>query len=90
MSDYTRITDRKIELTDEGVEELMTDYTPSTEEVRNLFSWDNDEGEIVAKGGFDRWLAEVKADAWEEGWVSRNKYLSHFENPYREGENSNG
>ena len=40
-------------------------YTPTTEEVRNLFSWDNDEGEIVAKGGFDRWLAEVKAQERE-------------------------
>ena len=69
--------------------ENSTVYTPTTEEVRNLFSWDNDEGEIVAKAGFDRWLTEVKADAWQEGsvWAS-DDYSDVFEeyNPYREAD----
>ena len=72
-------------------------YTPTTEEVRNLFSWDNAEGEIVAKGGFDRWLAEVKAQAWEEGITAFDQAIIKDvddpwsqlpDNPYREGENS--
>ena len=74
----------------------MPDYTPTTEEVRapnmefmylayNLFRLPR-ASEEVTNAEFDRWLAEVKADAWQEGWVSRNDYLSHFENPYREGE----
>ena len=55
-------------------------YTPTTEEVRSYFRGSSD-----SRGKeFDRWLAEVKAQAWKEGWVSRNDYLSHFENPYLE------
>ena len=34
---------------------------------------------------FDRWLAEVKAQAWEEGVADRDRY-DYPENPYREGE----
>ena len=62
----------------------MAGYTPTTEEVRNLFSWDNGEGEIVAKKGFDRWLAEVKAQAWEEGFTAKWHETYQADNPYRE------
>ena len=53
MSEYVRITDRKIELTDEGVDALMADYTPTTEEVRDRYASQTD-----AYPEFDRWLAE--------------------------------
>ena len=75
----------------------MTDYTPTTEEIR---TWLEDEN-LIAE--FDRWLAErdrkVKAKAWEEGeqagidnqlnWTGW-AYAKGFEeiaNPYRQGEN---
>jgi hypothetical protein len=64
----------------------VSDYTPTTEEVRNLFSWDNHEGEMNAKAGFDRWLAGVKAEAWDEGYVSSDDYYGEHDNPYQ-GEN---
>lgn len=45
----------------------MTDYTPTTEEVRQQWGWNypDYDNEDVA---FDRWLAEVKAEAWSEGF----------------------
>ena len=75
----------------------MSDYTPTTEEVRGAY-----EGQLIkvgdnayqlldeahAKAEFDRWLTEVKAEAWEEGWVSCfHAYWHKEENPYRQGEN---
>ena len=42
----------------------MSDYTPTTEEVRDAFSdykEDDAGGWFKAQAGFDRWLAEVKA-----------------------------
>ena len=84
MTEYVRITDRKIELTDEGVEALVSDYTPTTEEVRESYvlmqrciSYPNPEAE------FDRWLAEVKAQAWQEGWDTKPPY-QEINNPYRQ------
>ena len=40
----------------------MTEYTPSTEQVRQLYANSMD------PEGFDRWLAQVKADAWDGGY----------------------
>lgn len=85
MSEYVRITDRKIELTDEAVEALMGEDTPTTEEVR----LDYRERRVSRGEAFDRWLAEVKAQAWEEGFHA--KWYDYSEkpeqgNPYR-GEN---
>lgn len=40
-----------------------------------------------AEAEFDRWLAEVKADAWDEGWlhnVDDRIWSSLHDNPYRE------
>lgn len=65
---------------------------PTTEEVRNQWAWnypdyDNDRAE------FDRWLAGVQAEAWEEGhwafeqaWESDHLYPYDYvaDNPYRE------
>ena len=78
----------------------MSDYTPTTEEVRYKYSWWTDKN-LVARGveptdtkaEFDRWLAEVKAQAWEEGkQVAEDHYVPGIDcdcfpaNPYRQGE----
>ena len=91
MSDYVRITDRKIEMTDEGVEALMSDYTPTTEDVREVFAGGIYRHFTYAGAEFDRWLAEVKAQAWEEGhsqpWeLGEGGYALKAVNPYRQGE----
>lgn len=72
MSEYVRITERKIELTDEGVEALMSDYTPTTEEVKDSYvsmqvclAYPNPDAE------FDRWLAKVKREAVAEWQLER-------------------
>ena len=73
---------------------MMSDYTPTTEEVRGAY-----EGQLIkigdnayqlldeahAKAEFDRWLAEVKAEAWQEGWDTKPPYQK-INNPYRRGE----
>ena len=66
----------------------MTDYTPTTEEVRSYFM-----GSSFSRGEqFDRWLAEVKAQAWEEGYFedhnmtpSARRIMNKMLNPYRQG-----
>ena len=63
----------------------MTDYTPTTEEVRDKYaSWSD------AYPEFDRWLAEVKAQAWEAGYVSgsfdEHEGSPYTNNPYLRGE----
>ena len=72
----------------------MTDYTPTTEEVRAAY-----EGQLIkigenrfefideaqANSEFDRWLAEVKAQAWHEGLEAAELGIA---NPYRQGEGS--
>ena len=43
----------------------MSEYIPTTEEVRNRYLsevFPEDEAE------FDRWLAQIKAEAWDEGF----------------------
>ncbi len=61
----------------------MSDYTPTTEEVwRAYINW-----EYGGPGAeFDRWLAEVKAEAWADG-ASAGCMCSVAEppNPYRQG-----
>lgn len=71
-------------------------YTPTTEEVRNAFSLMEDDLATEENfQNFDRWLAEVKAQAWEEGYstglieyankVTFNPY-GYAQHPYRQGE----
>jgi len=70
----------------------MSDYTPTTEEVYRAH-WrgtpmrsENGLREYVA---LDRWLAEVKAQAWKEGFThGSNSPVSGqtTDNPYRQGE----
>ena len=78
----------------------MTDYTPTTEEVRRAVTSFNehfDHPRAAEFDGdlFDRWLAEVKAQAWEEcsdAYIlkitghSTNGGFLRLENPYRQGE----
>ena len=79
----------------------MSDYTPTTERVRNSYA--NDIASYPkpanvfeaaaradsAKEEFDRWLASVKAEAWEEGWCEKSLQVDGYEwdwNPYRDEE----
>ena len=72
----------------------MSDYTPTTEEVRlaywngRKFSLENHDINNIAE--FDRWLAEVKSQAWEEGYdegyVDGSCDRERADNPYRQGE----
>ena len=66
----------------------MVDYTPTTEEVRNaiwLLKYLDTPVALPDETGFDRWLAEVKAQAWQEGWDTKPPY-QEINNPYRQGE----
>lgn len=59
-------------------------YTPTTEEIRELVQGASAEE-------FDRWVAEVKAEAWEEGYAHGNadaftEARLDRDNPYRQGE----
>lgn len=38
-----------------------------------------------ASAEFDRWLNEVKAQAWQEGWGTKPSY-QEINNPYRKGD----
>lgn len=73
----------------------VTEYTPPTEQVRMVFwSWMtmNHKARNIAPADhydeFDRWLAEVKAQAWYEGRDAEAERLpaTTVLNPYR-GEN---
>lgn len=63
----------------------MSDYTPTTEDIRA--GWEYATAVIGDEGTaqFDRWLAEVKAQAWEEGNLAEDIGPSmRASNPYRE------
>ena len=79
----------------------MSDYTPTTETVRAQYVWDG-VNQPNDPAGFDRWLAEVKAEAVIE-LVARieaavillgddditptgRRMISKVLNPYRQGE----
>lgn len=75
---------------------MTSDYTPSTDEVRNEYidtanpSWLDEE---IGRE-FDRWLQHVKAEAWNEGFESGH-YVNEEEsrdcgcrnNPYKKENN---
>ena len=72
----------------------MSEYTPTTEEVRADYCLLADVSR-PRQLQFDRWLAEVKAQAWEEGNFAEdigpdmrasNPYRHLTDNPYRQGE----
>jgi hypothetical protein len=80
----------------------MDDYTPTTEEVRDAWVSNTTESYVLsgptrwafAEARFDRWLASVRADAWDEGFkqggpmhdVNYDDPDAHTRNPYRENE----
>lgn len=77
----------------------MSDYTPTTEEVREVFCTPitlsqtlSEEFHWEVSGQFDRWLASVKAEAWDEGAESAyydpeiRDQVNYPDNPYREQE----
>ena len=48
----------------------MTNYTPTTEVIRHAVSFPRErlgEPRPIKPEAFDRWLEQVKAEAWEEG-----------------------
>jgi len=46
----------------------MSDYTPSTEQVREAYATRMSPAQdTLRRPMFDRWLASVKAEAWEQG-----------------------
>jgi len=68
--------------------EQVSDYTPTTEEVRQGWRTARTgqfyvKEQFITDEEFDRWLAEVKADAWDEGYVSSDDYYGEHDNPYR-------
>lgn len=78
----------------------MSDYTPDTGKVRTAYihgvggtTWYEGKADALLKQ-FDRWLAEVKAQAWEEGYISGTVDTHRNEvskgNPYRQGQNTTG
>ena len=70
-------------------------YTPTTEQVRAGYAWRDNVGSKTYETEFDRWLAEVKAQAWEEGITAFDQAIIKDvddpwsqlpDNPYREEE----
>ena len=82
----------------------MSDWTPTTKQVRDGYRFDPEDdyhnplqaGANAERAGrdFDRWLDEVKAEAWEEGYESaalripegvwHDVAAPHPGNPYRQ------
>lgn len=72
----------------------MTDYTPTTADVEDAWcsrwdgehSWASGEELRGYEAEFDRWLKQVKAEAWDEGraagWAEDCAYDAP--NPYRQ------
>ena len=62
----------------------MSDYTPITEVIRDAVSFPRErlgEPRPIKPEAFDRWLEQVKAEAWEEG----HNAGQHNEHEYRPG-----
>ena len=62
----------------------MTDYTPTTEVIRHALAFPRErlgEPRPIKPEAFDRWLAQVKAEAWNEGHHAGQ----HNEHEYRQG-----
>jgi len=69
----------------------MSEHTPTTEEVRQQYTREQPPhvGTVSSKSAeFDRWLAGIRAQAWEEGQASGAAYgdthNSMHANPYRQ------
>lgn len=74
----------------------MSEYTPTTENIRQTFAYvraglDHDDGYPFVMEfhveAFDRWLAQVKAQVWDEGFqggYDSAMGVGNIPNPYRE------
>lgn len=69
----------------------MADYTPTDDEVRSMFcigiSDPTNPKPVPARSaydGYDRWLAKVKADAWDEGFITGDSRAMYVRNPHRD------
>ena len=61
----------------------MDDYTPSTEDVRESYTYFRGTIPTVEhEAEFDRWLNEVRAEAWDEGYVDALIGREPLRNPY--------
>lgn len=77
----------------------MSDYTPTTDEVRQSYVTDDHDRHMVLdpSAEFDRWLAAERARIWDEGWDTRvtedfkqaadRTHPITRANPYRKEEN---
>ena len=78
MSEYTRITDRKIELTDEGVEELMStsehsddiEVSKDTQDDAMAKHWDE------AQQNLYDWMDETAKEWYDMGVVNDKQYIA--------------
>lgn len=62
----------------------MSDYTPTTEVIRHAVAFPRErlgEPRPIKPEVFDRWLGQVKSEAWEEG----HRAGQHNEHEYRSG-----
>lgn len=71
----------------------MSDYTPTTEVIRHALAFPRErlgEPRPIKPEAFDRWLEQVKAEAWEEGHhAGQHNEHEHrprrvMTNPYRQ------
>lgn len=75
----------------------MSDFTPTTEDVVDgvgytwIDWWNICNSEEEAKAAIDRFVASIKAEAWEEGldagrdrWMDAREFGEKPVNPYRE------
>ena len=74
----------------------MNDYTPPTEQVREIYAEIRHESTRLGlnphRAEFDRWMEQVKAEAWDEGFTDGvNHDLGDWDNapsiinnPYRQ------
>ena len=79
----------------------MTNYTPTTEVIRHAVSFPRErlgEPRPIKPEAFDRWLEQVKAEAWDKGYTSgRSNAMRRMSdepkapltrNPYRQEQDS--
>ena len=66
----------------------MSDYTPDEQEVRDIYESRVPHSMVDPGGEFDRFIARIKADAWDECARSAGDMASPLmdQNPYRRDE----
>ena len=69
----------------------MTDYTPTTEVIRHAVAFPRErlgEPRPIKPEVFDRWLKQVRAEAWNEGRYASDTAWEHtyYGHPVPEGE----